>query len=813
MLPSGTEQILNKRVLPVADWFAENAYIAPGLHRFMTALGLMSGLMAGRYVMDILVGTDRNGEITDKNKLPPPLQPYHGIFYYNKFDDSPHAKWQKVIDHCAPAIVGAAGAMIGSAYFFRALHPAAKKLTQELASGKSELYMQQADYMANMVQSKYYNRLAGLNFTLGSTTGMHLFPNPFNTMGSAIRFQLGAGKKPMFPGLFGLTGNRGTQSMNLYHSLQDMMSWAENNIAHYGGTEWYKENNALFKKARNALQNFKDITPEQAAEFEQYILSNVQKLEQTAQRVSREYGNSAGNALLAELKKDEEFTSTLQQAFWSNGLENKFIEMGLLDPHHPEKSKVLFGDNGIISGFAKILGDGKEVERVEQQWRDAFQARHETGKAEIKRYHQGIPLFMDHVVLASIGVVAASLATLGVIGSATAHAKPKPHDMNEIRPANVPRHEAARLAHLNQEAPTGINAKPLDALNWLSNVLVVPPSLHRFMNAASLSTFLYGGMQLSNSLAGRGLRGEILSKEQVWFPMLHNTMEYVWKSGHTADRWKYVAHQLLPVAVGACGTYTGSRLFFKDRITQAKQAEYLEDYTDKISLDESEIYARGAGVTSILNTGSGVHLLPLISYSSNLQNRFLMAQGQQVATPGLGGVWSGNPSTYPFHIKKLLDMTIQYAVHNPGEFPQEFDKMAHAVIAKLYPTLPADEMKAKEDAFVDELYAVRDKYWRRGGIPIEDKEACKKELTEHFRKEGFEKTLVKIGLDPLKANLDHNGMSGWIAKSLGASSDIKQDIKAYREKAAQRLAALAPENHIHAPAQSMQLATAPHQER
>lgn len=800
--------IFNKSVLPVADWLAENAYIAPGMHRFTTALGLMSGLMAGRYIMDILVGADRHGEPTEKKSLPEPLQPFHGLFSYNKFSDSPDARWHKIMDNCAPAIVGAMGAMAGSALFFRHLHPAAAKLTKELAAGSEGFYLQQADYMAGMVQSKHYNRLAGLDFTLGSTTGAHLFPNPFSTMNSAIRFQLGAGKKPMMPGLFRLTGNRGAQSMNLYHSLSDMMSWAENNIAHYAGSDWYHDNNALFKKARNALQNFKDISPEQQQEFEQYILKHVGMLESVAAKVSHEHGDIAGQALLDALKKDSEFTGKMRDAFWGKGLENQFVEMGLIDPLHPEKSDVLVGDNGILSGFSKLLGSGEAVEQLREQWLNAFRGRHGVKELPTAASTKPPSLFADPHLLAGTGLGLAGMTTLGVIGSSHAHAAKAGRattDSPAIDPA-LPRHEAARIAHSLQPSGSGINGKPLDMLSWISNVLVVPPSMHRFMNAASLSVFLYGGMQLANSLAGRGLRGETLSKDQVWFPLLHGSMDYVWKSGKAADRWKFAAHQLIPVAVGALGTYSGSKLFFRERIENSKKAEFLEDYTDKISIDESDIYAKGAAATSILNTGSGIHLLPLVSYSSNLQNRFLMAQGQQVATPGLGELWSGNPSKYPYHVKRLLDVMITYAVRNPSEFPMEFDDMAHALIGKIYPQLGPADMKAKEDAFIDEIYAVRDKYWQKGGIPQDKQAACRQELKEHFRGAGLEQTLLKIGLNPLDAQLDHNGLSGWAANFFGAHNQIREDIDSYREKAAKRLQNITiPASRIAIPALSEQL--------
>jgi hypothetical protein len=144
---------LNKRVLPVAEWFAENAYISPGKHRFYTALGLMTGLYLGRETMNILTGVNADDEEIDRDRLAPPLKRFHGMLAYNRYEDSPEAKWHRVADAFVPLFFGAAGAMAGSSAFARNTE-ITTKLMEELRRGSTTYQIQHADMLANKVQSK-----------------------------------------------------------------------------------------------------------------------------------------------------------------------------------------------------------------------------------------------------------------------------------------------------------------------------------------------------------------------------------------------------------------------------------------------------------------------------------------------------------------------------------------------------------------------------------------------------------------------------------------------------------------------------------
>lgn len=784
----------NEKLLPVGEWFAENAYISPGSHRLYTALGLMSGLFAGRMVMNVLTGKDYMGNPQPLEQAPPPLQPFHGILAYNRYDDSADAKWHKILNAMVPMFFGAVGAMAGSAHFS---HGAAltKGLAADLAKGSEGFYLQHADMLANKEQARVLNGLSSIGLNTGSTSGVHLFPTPVSAATSAFRFQIDNGKNIILPGLRGITGNRGHSSRNLYTALKEFISWAENNAAHYTNQEWYRKNNAPFQHAKDMLQLFKNATPEQQKELEGVIERLAIKLDGIAAAEAKRTGKK-GNALVAELAKaDSPFRKELNE-FTTKGLEKTFIKQGLIDPKNPVHEDILLGDHGVITQTIGWLGGKKAIGEFKQEWGKAVQHRHGTSTAA--------PAKNLEAILPDYGIASTALYYMGALGLTGAMVglarttKPLPEPPTaDAKPdvSGMTKAQAARTIHAweTEHKPHGlmnaINGKPLDFLSFVSDVLVVPPGLHRFMNAATLTAFLYTGAKFSSALAAREIRGAALTQDQVWsvFKPFYGKMDYVWKSGETADRWKYVVHQMIPVAVGALGTYTGSRLFFQKRIDEVNKAEYLEDYTDAVSMHQSEPYAIATGITSILNTGSGFHMLPFISYGSNLQNRFMMANGQQIATPILGQWWSGNPSMYPYHVKRLLNYMVNYTTNNTSEYPQQFEDLAHALIAKIYPNLPEQEMKAKEEALVNKLYEWREPFWKEGGVPADQKEACKKALESHLRKEGLEQTLLELGLDPLKAKLDHNGASITIARAFGAANQIDRDIQDYRAKAAKRI--------------------------
>lgn len=364
---------------------------------------------------------------------------------------------------------------------------------------------------------------------------------------------------------------------------------------------------------------------------------------------------------------------------------------------------------------------------------------------------------------------------------------------DRTQPAQNTRRSQQAAQYYNQRDYTNggaLNGTALNTAQWLSDISIAPPSLHRLMNATCLTATLYGGLKLADTLAGQTLGGAKIAKENVWGPLqgLHGLLSYRKHSPIPIDRWNNSWHYLIPVFVGMFGTYAGSAMFFRERYNRLQNSQYLEDFTDKVLMDEAEPFAKAAAVTSIVNTGSGLHTLPFLAYGSNLQNRFMLANGQQACSPIIGQIWSANPSSYPWHVRRTLDFMVNYSLHNPAEFPREYPNIVHAIIAKLYPHLAPDQLREFENRFIDKLYEVRDPFWQQGGIPDEKKEACRSAFHRNFRGEGLEMTLESIGLNPLDASLDNNGLAGWVARTSGAAGQVAEDIGLYRQKYLERKA-------------------------
>lgn len=383
-MPNGTIQgpaqlrgnlgFADKKLLPITEWMAENAYVAPGLHRFCSAFGLFVGLYLGRQLMDVATArTQKTGDILKREDVITPLQPFYGALKFNPYSDEPDQRWMEVFDHLVPLVLGGIGAYMGSKYFFDFKHPASMAMRNgaEKAGG---YFMPTADYMADFKQSEHFNKLAGVNFGFGAPAGFHLFLNPFSTAANAIRFQLAAGKRittPVIGKMF--FGNRTDQSMNLHFAMQDLVGWGKNNIVNFGGPEKWMEEEALLNKAQNALQCFTKAD-------EQHITNTANYISQRLQEAARVYeANPDKKAAATELE------TFLKDRLAQRGFEDHFLSQpGLFDISKPEEY-VKLGYNGILTEFIKFLGAGKDMDKVLDRWVKELKTRHPELNAGVSR--------------------------------------------------------------------------------------------------------------------------------------------------------------------------------------------------------------------------------------------------------------------------------------------------------------------------------------------------------------------------------------------------------------------------------------------
>ena len=348
---------------------------------------------------------------------------------------------------------------------------------------------------------------------------------------------------------------------------------------------------------------------------------------------------------------------------------------------------------------------------------------------------------------------------------------------------------AARRAELQQAQPTDaggkkswrdrLNGKPLETLEWSSSVLNVPPSMHRLKSALGLTVGLYLGNELMKVMTGNGLRGENILKENV-HPMLqplHGKLSYNFFGDGAQDRWMRVFHNAVPGILGAFGTLSGSKSFFKEREQKFRDPKFLDEYETRAEMLQSKPWGRAAAVSSMFSCVSGFGWLPVPNYGVTLGSRFTLASGRKVALPGVGKFWSDNHSIYPMGSPELVNHMIQYAVNNKTHDPKQLEGMAQGILAGWFRDVTPEQV----DAFVSEVHTIRDQFLREGGIPEELKKDVKKELEAHFKGAGLEETLEQIGLDPMRAEIGADGMSGKIAEKTGAGKAVDQLRKSYVE--------------------------------
>ncbi len=789
-----------KRLLPAAEWLAENAFIPPGAHRLLTAGGLTVGLWGGREFMDIIVARrSSDGTAITREQVPEIFRPLHGLLRYNAYSDEAPERWKSVVDKLSPMALGALGAWAGSkSYIYgrglqgNPFHPGSRTVLDHLKLGKAPIAS--ADAAANIAQGDAVRRLASPLFAIGSSAGTHLFGGlfPFTNSMSAQTFMQSIGRKLWIPGAKSLNtffGNRGSGGKYAYAAMRDAAKWMEANIQQFDCAEHWATNEALRARAKDALQMFKHVTPAQ----EEKLASAMGKL------IDAGYKQKASGNLYTFLTQGD--GSAKAVGMFDVPFEN------LLKSADVDLSLVSLGDNGPFTLFSRLIGSQKAERSVWETYAKHLNEQHGYTLDPAAFALEKVKLSRLHAALA-YGGAAATIGGGLAIGGTAANALNKRIDTMHSRTPDLAETllgtEPDSDPATGQKKPHGgnlldwLNGKPLDVMQWMSRVTINPPSMHRFMNAATLSVALYGGMKVTDALTGRklqliksgGLANSVLEKKDVWAVLrpLHGMLNYTPGSAHFQDRWRQAAHFILPVIPGAFGTFMGSHLFFRDRIKSLENPKTLEDYADRISVEQSKFFAGATGLTSIFNTGSGIHLLPMFNYSSNLHNRYLLASGQQVAMPGLGKWWSGNVGLTPWGVKRSLQYLTNYLTYNDAPRPREMASLVHSIIGKLYPDMPQAELLNAKQTFMNRLYAVRDQYVHENHLMASKRNELHSIMTDMLSGKGFEEMLLESGLDPTKANLASNGVSGKLANFFTSGKTVEKLRDEYRENFAERLA-------------------------
>lgn len=809
---------LGNPLLSASEYVAENAFVAPGFHRLFTATGLAGGLWSGRKLMDAITARRDGKEIT-RDETPLLLRPFYGRMRYNPYSDSSTDRWRFVADRMMPLTTGAVGAWAGSWMYgygrdtkTRPFHiPTANTVANY---EKGILSQQVVDSMARIEQANIIRYPASALFGLGSSSGTQVFGafTPFSNGGlSAVTFQQLNERRINLFGLRGINrsvfANRSYGSATLRPAMVDAARWAEANLLTFGHPDHWMTEDALLRRARDGLQNFRHVTPE----MEQNLMRGFRDLIQRAHsemqslrsagKSEQEIAEGVHSMLTGERPLAAGENALQRFGFFGQPFDNMLVHYGI----PLEKAEI--GGSRAFSFLSRMLGSVNREQKIEAKWAAHLKQTYglEYGASRIPLQHWKAATAWTGLALGVTGVLSVGILAGHRLNRETSrtHDAPPP----QIEDSTTASHPHAADAAETMQRKRWINGRPLDVMYWLGRVAITPPSMHRWMNAAFLSAALFGGMKFANILTGRDLKllnskalpNSLIAKEDVWKSLqpLHGLLSYTPGSVAVADRWRQAAHYLIPVGFGALGTYTGSTMFFRHRTHAFAQPKTLEDYTDRILLEQSKPFGVLTAATSIFNTGSGLHLLPFINYSSNMHNRFLMGNGQQVAMPGLGRWWSGNPGLTPWGIKRTLDYMTEYLTYNPSQRPHELPSLVHSVIGKLYPRLDDNSIVAKKQVILNRIYEVRDSYLVDGTVPEAKKEALHNAMQQLVTGTGFECLLELAGLDPRQANLASNGVSGKVANALGSKRKVAALEEEYRANFEKR-AKLSPADYLHA---------------
>jgi hypothetical protein len=806
--------IPGSRALKGAEWLAENAYIAPGFHRLLTAGGLTLGLWGGRKFMDIITARNATtGEEVSSSQAPQLVRPLHGILRYNPYSDEAADRWKFVADRLTPIAVGALGAYFGGKLYFNGRLPSGEPFFHAGAAVLGEIKAKKfsseiTDAGLRMVHADATRKWAASIFGEGSAMGQHLFGAlwPFNNGMIAVSFQQGAGRNisfPFLPKVNRFFGNHGASSRYLYGAMRDTAKWMEANIMSGAAATTWAHDGVLLRRARDGLQKFRKPTAAQEANLVNAFKQLIDDGYAHVARFKAQHPNAseaeASEHLYQFLSGKTNPTRGLLGASYDHLLHS--LGHDLRDIKFARDPWSFFSrmvgarpkEMALLTEHANYLNNEFNYALDPAQWANQ-QLKRDPWKVAAA-YGGGA---------AAIGGTLASAAAIGTKLHRKSEHTHKPHIFTAPGDdTQEPTSPAPATNHNN--LLDWVNGAPLNIAHWVSRTVITPPSMHRFMSAAYLSIVLYGGMKFSNILTGRNLTklssgkfinnamGELVSesivaRENVWAPLrpLHGLMAYTPGSAAIADRWRQAVHYIMPVAVGMFGTYAGSHLYFADRIKSLQHPESLEDYADKISLEQSKFYAGATAVTSIFNTGSGIHLLPIFSYSSNLHNRYLLGNGQQVAMPGIGKWWSGNAGTTPWGVKNTLLQLTHYLSYNDSARPKELPTLVHSLIGKLYPNLNEMDLLDKKQIIIDRIHDIRDSYLVEGVVPPSKQAALNSAMSQLFAGQGFEELLEEAGLNPAEANLAANGASGAIANFFGSRAPVHRLSEEYKAKFAAR---------------------------
>lgn len=827
------ERFVNGPLLRASEWGAGVMTIHPSTHRLYNALGLSAGMIVGRAVMDRVAGQTLSGEPVTQDETPFLLKPFHNMLSYDHFSDDPADRWKKVGDFMAPALLGGVGAGLGSYAF------AHNELNRRHEAVKIpwKMTLDQAEQVADMVMANPLRRIAMFNALPGSGSGRAVVTSPLllgtqnygATLSMAFMKTVDRNKvacKPFplvsrivsdnrFPEhAYGAVGTRNILIKYLKHNptaQPDMVNYYVERML----DPWFRET-----MNEGHVQAFTDKINALRSE---YIV---------------------GEGGIPEARKAEFEVALKKTLLNGEGLENTLRS---IDPVALEPAKARIGRDGFTEKVARWLGGERALNSLERQYKMVATLRAQNAPVEaIKEQLSAIEKkagSMDfhaadtpHWKALGIGTA----ATFGLIWLAnyTRHGDSKEvqeqrksidsrrhggilpsmfddSDKDIVKTQNKLKGERLEASQVKLEREEGypgharehllkaedirmrrekgesswaqfINNKPLKAMEWTVQGFNSPDSwgMHRSACAVGLTAGGYAGMKLMEALTGFDLRGQPVEQDKVFsfLQRFYKKLPYNPHADTIPNRWMKVAHFLVPSVLGAAGVVACSEAFFSKRKRKLKHAETIEEYDQKATMAEAKPWTALTALTAPMVAPSGFPFLPLVNYGTSLHTRYALAAGRKMTFPWLGEKWTG-PHFGVLGPGRQVDEMIEYAVHNRSVDPEFLHPMAENILKSWFENATDKQV----DEFVNHFHEIRDKYLADGGIPEDYMEEARKELVQHFKGTGLEKTLRELHLDPMVAHLGNNGWAEKIAKFMGGKEAIDGIHEEYHEKYQTRL--------------------------
>ncbi len=812
---------IQKGAYKVAHFATAYLNVPPNKHRLYNAVGLTVGLFGGRYMMDILVGQKPNGDKVHAEDVPLVLKPLHGVLHYDHFSDDPKYRWFKVVDQSIPAILAGIGAGVGSDMFFKnELHAVYSELgkrrvgaAESAAKAAGEHTIITAEREALHHQDRVWSKFSSLAAVFGSASGFGLIPSWLNyssTLGT--KFTLNAERAMVAPwlGKFLRKHLLNSHSLEPYRPNKLLASMIDHVVHNPAGVP-----QNMAETVEGLLKTwFRDVTPEQIENFKNAVLT---ARDEALKGLSvAEHGNLE--------KTEKAVRKHLQKLFMDlNGSENEIgnLEQQLIAAGIDPRTAAI-GDTGMFTTFARWVGDIPELFGFKGVTRKIKDSQKLMIQGIEQRNPGIIPQFGKHPHIPDLGkantaskiaagaFIGTGAGTIAAIGMAK-DAQMTDLDPKHIAEGRIPSHangnghdNGAPVEQAESKSPDGttpepkqsvpgkprhvvhakrhrglINGQILDTAEGITGMFNAGIGLHRVHCAVGLWIGSFLGDELMKALTGWNFQGKKVNPEELWSPLrkLHQAgpgrqppLYFNPHSDATRDKWMQIFRWGVPAIMGTMAVIEGSKLFFQKRTDRIRDAKYLDDVDDKAAMAQSKPWSYTSAISGLFGFPTGLPMLPLVNYSTNLGTRFSMGSNRKVALPVVGKIWSNNPTLFPYGPPGMIDLMIKEAVHNKSYNPELLETYAIGVLKPWFENVTPQQV---ED-FVMHIHKIRDKFFKEGGVPEQFKAELNKEMKSHLHGAGLESTLRDIGLDPAQAHIGNNGLSGTIAEILGAKKPLEK---------------------------------------